>query len=92
MTTDTRPDPRRFRLTDPRDNSDVMGGSMPIGNPDKAITDLAVGESVLRVYALSGQKPTTYRLVRVEDAFGSCPECDGAMVDGACLEPCSERT
>ena len=74
---------RRFRLTDTRTNEDVMGGPLGLANPyvlgyssgvnadDKGPGELEIGESVLRVYALSGQKPTTYRLVRVEDVDAS---------------------
>lgn len=32
----------------------------------RAPKDLDVGESCFKVYSLSGQKPTTYRIVRVE--------------------------
>jgi hypothetical protein len=73
-------DKRRFRLTDPKNDADIMGGTMGLGNPyvvgyskavnekDKQPKDLEIGESVLRIYSLSGQGPHTYRLVRVEDA------------------------
>jgi hypothetical protein len=70
-------DKRRFRLQDDR-GDDVLGGAVTINNvfvsiygtlvggpaPDK----LAVGDSCKKRYALSGQKPTVYTIVRVDDA------------------------
>lgn len=70
-------DGKRFKLVDPATEYDVLGGTVDEGNVYvrtygrtlagyKPAGELAVGESALREYALSGQKPTTYKLVRVQ--------------------------
>ncbi len=43
-------------------------GALLAGHPP--VSDLAVGESTRKRYALSGQKPTVYRILRVQDAEG----------------------
>lgn len=65
---------KKFRLED-MSGSEVMGGDMAEGNAyvssygklisGKPPWKLEVGESCVKEYALSGQKPTQYRLVRV---------------------------
>ncbi len=66
---------RVFRVLDGND-SNVLGADVGIDNVyirtygsivrgEKAIDDLAVGESTRKRYALSGQKPTVYRILRV---------------------------
>jgi hypothetical protein len=66
-----------FRILDDRDGTSVMGEvPLPEGNVyiagygailpgEKPIADLDVGESTYKKYALSGQKPTVYRILRV---------------------------
>jgi hypothetical protein len=67
----------KFRLlTNDGKESDVFGIPVPIDNcyvsaygmlvRGKRPKDLAIGESCIKRYALSGQKPTTYKIVRVE--------------------------
>jgi hypothetical protein len=69
---------KRFRIIDDRDGSSVLGGDVSENNVyirtygallpgETPIADLAVGESALKRYALSGGKPTVYRVLRVED-------------------------
>jgi len=70
-------DKRRFRLQDAR-GEDCLGGAVTIDNPyisaygalvgGPKVEDLAVGDCCKKRYALSGQKPTVYTIVRVEDA------------------------
>jgi len=65
----------RFRLQD-RDGQDVLGGEVEEGNVyisayGKLIdgirpTDLNVGEMCRKEFSLSGQKPTTYWIVRTQ--------------------------
>ncbi len=62
-------------LTDDGKDQDVMGpleegnvyiqayGTLVSGKPPRC---LEVGESCIKRYSLSGQKPTTYKIVRVE--------------------------
>ena len=65
----------RFRILDGHD-ANVLGDDLSEGNVyvrtygtvlpgEKQPTELNVGESTRKRYALSGQKPTVYRLLRV---------------------------
>jgi hypothetical protein len=70
-------DRRRFRLQDAR-GEDCLGGAVTIDNPyisgygtlvgGSPPDKLRVRDSCKKRYALSGQKPTVYTIVRVEDA------------------------
>lgn len=66
---------KRFRVLD-GNGSNVLGGDVGQDNVyvrtygaivegEKSIDSLAVGESTRKRYALSGQKPTVYRILRV---------------------------
>lgn len=68
---------KQFRILDDRDGSTVMGGDVGEGNVyirtygsildgEKTIGDLNVGESTRKRYGLCGQKPTVYRILRVQ--------------------------
>jgi len=59
-------------------NESVLGGDVGEGNVyittygtvvrgEKAVSDLAVGESTLKRYCLSGSRPTVYRILRLTD-------------------------
>lgn len=65
---------KRFRLQT-EDGKDVLGGEVPLGNAyisaygslregDKPPAELEVDELCRKTYALSGQRPTTYVIVR----------------------------
>ena len=67
----------KFRIIDDKNDSIVLGGDVTEDNVyvrtygallpgEKLPTDLQVGESTRKRYALSGQKPTVYRILRVE--------------------------
>lgn len=70
---------KQFVLKDPKNDEDCLGGPVgennvyiasygaPVNKDDKHPKDLAVGESVLRRYSLSGQSGV-YKVVRLEDA------------------------
>lgn len=68
--------PKKFKLVTTDTNDDVLGGAVGIDNvyitaygshvSGKEPRELDVGESCLKRYALSGQKPTVYKIVRVE--------------------------
>lgn len=70
---------KRFRITDPRTDEDVLGGAVsednayiaaygaPVNKGDPHPRDLEIGASVLRRYSLSGTTGT-YRIVRIDDA------------------------
>jgi hypothetical protein len=65
----------KFKLLTFQDE-DVLGGAVALGNAyisaygmlvrGKPPAKLAVGESCVKRYALSGQMPTEYKIVRVE--------------------------
>lgn len=68
-----------FRILDDRTGETVLGGDVSgenvyirtygtIVEGEPAVDSLAVGESTLKRYALSGGKPTVYRILRVDDA------------------------
>lgn len=72
------PTQKRFRILNGSDE-DVLGGAVGEGNAylaaygslvrgEKPVGELEVGESTRKRYALSGQKPTVYRILRVQDA------------------------
>jgi len=64
-----------FKLLNFQDE-DVLCGAVSLANPyigaygalvrGKPPSELAIGESCVKRYALSGQKPTEYKIVRVE--------------------------
>lgn len=67
---------KKFRLQD-REGHDVMGGALELGNPyidggygalisGKPPAQLEVDEFCVKEYALSGQKPTRYTIVRIQ--------------------------
>lgn len=67
----------KFRLlSDDGKDSDILGCMLDLNNvyiktygsliSGKLPEQLDVGESCIKRYALSGQKPTTYKIVRVE--------------------------
>ena len=67
---------KMFRIIDDRDDSVVTGADVGEGNAyisaygalvkgQKPWRELEVGESTLKRYALSGTKPTVYRILRV---------------------------
>lgn len=70
-------DKRRFRLQDDR-GEDILGGAVTIDNVfisqygshvgGPFVDKLAVGDCCKKRYAMSGQKPAVYTIVRVEDA------------------------
>jgi len=75
MNTDAQVSVKMFRILDGKDDS-ILGGDVAEGNAyvsaygsvirgEKSPTDLAIGESTRKRYALSGQKPTVYRILRV---------------------------
>lgn len=59
----------------PEDGNDTMGGALPYENPYVSLygalvsgrhpSKLDVGETCIQRYAMSGQKPTDYRVRRV---------------------------
>lgn len=63
-------------LTDDGKDNDVLGGVVELDNVyiktygslvrGKSPDQLDVGESCIKKYAMSGQKPTTYKIIRVE--------------------------
>jgi hypothetical protein len=70
---------KRFKLVKPGTNEDVLGGAVGADNVyirtygaihegHKHPDELNIGEVTLKTFALSGQKPTAYEIVRVEDA------------------------
>lgn len=66
---------KKFKLMTHNDE-DVLGGAVGIDNvyiraygahvSGRLVDQLDVGESCVKRYSLSGQKPTTYKIVRVE--------------------------
>lgn len=67
-----------FRLVSPGTNDDVLGHEVEESNAyislwgvrlngEKPVANLEVGEGSLHRYAMSGQKPTVYKIVRVDD-------------------------
>ena len=67
---------KMFKLLKTVDDSDVLGGEVGEDNVyiktygsvlpgEKLPADLEVGETTLKEYRLSGQKPTVYKIVRV---------------------------
>lgn len=67
-----------FKLVEPGNDQPIYGfDRMPVENPyigaygallkgQKPLHDLEIGEGSLKRYALSGQKPTVYKIVRVQ--------------------------
>lgn len=71
----TKVQSKMFRILDGKDDL-VLGGDVSEDNVyvrvygstlrgEKRPTDLAIGESTRKRYALSGQKPTVYRILRI---------------------------
>ncbi len=69
-------DNKKFVMVKPGTSEDVLGGAVSGDNCYIAIygaavkrsphpSTLEVGESTLRKYALSGQKPTVYEIIRI---------------------------
>lgn len=69
---------KRFRILDTATDQDVLGEyTFPYDNPFVSLygvplrgnrhpRDLAIGESCLQQYAVSGQAPGVYKILRVE--------------------------
>jgi len=67
----------KYKLVVPGTDTDVLGGAVSEDNVyisaygsrldgEKPVSDLTVGEGSLHRYSLSGQRPTVYKIVRVE--------------------------